>query len=93
MGEQQLRGLYERIDLLRDCQYAIEAGDDLFAPRMKRLLLKAIALQRRRLTLPRKSGHSRRVDTKGECSDDSKTAKDIYSRAESGGRWHSQAIG
>jgi hypothetical protein len=37
MGEQQLRGLYERIDLLRDCQYAIEAGDDLFAPRMKRL--------------------------------------------------------
>ena len=36
---------------LRDCQYAIEAGDDLFAPRMKRLLLKAIALQRRRHTL------------------------------------------
>ena len=33
---------------LRDCQYAIEAGDDLFAPRMKRLLLRAIALQRRR---------------------------------------------
>lgn len=36
---------------LRDCQYAIDAGDDLFAPRMKRLLLKAIALQRRRHTL------------------------------------------
>lgn len=33
---------------LRDCQYVIDAGDDLFAPRMKRLLLKAIALQRRR---------------------------------------------
>jgi transposase len=33
---------------LRDCQYAIDAGDDLFAPRMKRLLLRAIALQRRR---------------------------------------------
>jgi transposase len=33
---------------LRDCQYAIDAGDDLFAPRMKRLFLKAIALQRRR---------------------------------------------
>lgn len=33
---------------LRDCQYAIDAGDHLFAPRMKRLLLKAIALQRRR---------------------------------------------
>ncbi|WOB42318.1 IS66 family transposase [Thermoleptolyngbya oregonensis NK1-22] len=36
---------------LRDCQYAIDAGDDLFAPRMKRLLLKAIALQRRRQIL------------------------------------------
>lgn len=36
---------------LRDCQYALEAGDDLFAPRMKRLLLRAIALQRRRQTL------------------------------------------
>lgn len=33
---------------LRDCQYAIDAGDGLFAPRMKRLFLKAIALQRRR---------------------------------------------
>ena len=33
---------------LRDCQYAIDAGDQLFAPRMKRLFLKAIALQRRR---------------------------------------------
>ena len=33
---------------LRDCQYAIDAGDDYFAPRMKRLLLRAIALQRRR---------------------------------------------
>lgn len=32
---------------LRDCQYAIDAGDDLFAPRMKRLLLRAIALNRR----------------------------------------------
>lgn len=36
---------------LRDCQFAIDSGDDLFAPRMKRLLLKAIALQRRRHTL------------------------------------------
>ncbi|MEY2984504.1 MAG: hypothetical protein RLZZ568_1121, partial [Cyanobacteriota bacterium] len=33
---------------LRDCQYAIDSGDDLFAPRMKRLFLQAIALQRRR---------------------------------------------
>jgi len=36
---------------LRDCQYAIDTGDELFAPRMKRLFLKAIALQRRRHTL------------------------------------------
>lgn len=36
---------------LRDCQYAMDAGDELFAPRMKWLLLKAIALQRRRHTL------------------------------------------
>jgi transposase len=36
---------------LRDCQYAIDAGDELFAPRMKRLFLKAIALQRRRHNL------------------------------------------
>lgn len=33
---------------IRDCQYAIDAGDDLFAPRMKRLLLRAIAVNRRR---------------------------------------------
>jgi transposase len=36
---------------LRDCQYAIDVGDELFAPRMKRLFLKAIALQRRHHTL------------------------------------------
>lgn len=36
---------------LRDCQYAIDAGDDLFAPRMKRLLLRAIAVNRQRQTL------------------------------------------
>ena len=36
---------------LRDCQYAMDAGDELFAPRMKRLFLKAIAVQRRRHTL------------------------------------------
>jgi len=36
---------------LRDCQYAIDAGDELFAPRMKRLLLKAIAVHRRRQSL------------------------------------------
>ena len=45
------------------------------------------------LTLPRKSGHSRRVDTEGECSDDSKTAKDIYRRAKSRGCRQRSAIG
>jgi transposase len=33
---------------LRDCQYAIEAGDKVFAGPMKRLLLRACALARRR---------------------------------------------
>jgi len=29
---------------LRDCQYAIEAGDSVFAPRMKAVLLRAVVL-------------------------------------------------
>ncbi len=33
---------------LRDCTYAIEAGDAVFAPRMKALLLRAVVLARRR---------------------------------------------
>ncbi len=33
---------------LRDCQFAIEAGDCIFAPRMKMLLLRAFVLARRR---------------------------------------------
>jgi transposase len=32
---------------LRDCQYAIETGDAMFAPRMKALLLRAVVLARR----------------------------------------------
>jgi transposase len=36
---------------LRDCQYAIEAGDTVFAPRMKTLLLRAVVLARRHRTL------------------------------------------
>jgi len=36
---------------LRDCQYAIEAGDAIFAPRMKTLLLRAVVLARRRTEL------------------------------------------
>ena len=33
---------------LRDCQYAIDAGDAVFAPRMKALLMRAVVLARRR---------------------------------------------
>ena len=33
---------------LRDCQFAIDAGDTVFAPRMKTLLLRAFVLARRR---------------------------------------------
>ncbi len=33
---------------LRDCQYAIDAGDAVFAPRMKRLLLRSFEIARRR---------------------------------------------
>ena len=36
---------------LRDCQYAIEASDTVFAPRMKALLLRAAVLARRHRTL------------------------------------------
>lgn len=36
---------------LRDCAYAIEAGDAVFAPRIKALLLRAVVLARRRRDL------------------------------------------
>ena len=36
---------------LRDCQYAIDAGDAVFAPRMKALLLRAVVLARRHRNL------------------------------------------
>ena len=36
---------------LRDCTYAIEAGDAVFAPRMKALLLRAVVLARRSRSL------------------------------------------
>jgi transposase len=49
---------------LRDCQYAIEAGDTIFAPRMKMLLLRAVVLARRRKKLAESTRHSyqRRLD-------------------------------
>lgn len=36
---------------LRDCEFALEAGDTVFAPRMKSLLLRAVVLARRRKSL------------------------------------------
>jgi transposase len=36
---------------VRDCQFALEAGDTVFAPRMKRILLRAFAIHKRRDTL------------------------------------------
>ena len=50
------RGWAERWQLclahqLRDCQFAIEAGDTVFAPPLKRLILRAVAIGRRRATL------------------------------------------
>lgn len=36
---------------LRDCHYAIEAGDAIFAPRMKGLILRAFVIAKRRKTL------------------------------------------
>jgi transposase len=42
---------------LRDCTYAIEAGDAVFAPRMKALLLRAVVLARRHRDL---AGSTRR---------------------------------
>jgi transposase len=36
---------------LRDCQFALEAGDTVFAPRMKAVMLRAFAIHKRRETL------------------------------------------
>jgi transposase len=49
---------------LRDCQFAIDAGDAIFAPRMKALLLRAVVLARRHRTLAESTRHEyrRRLD-------------------------------
>ena len=49
---------------LRDCQYAIDAGDAVFAPRMKALLLRAVVLARRHRTLAESTrrDYRRRLD-------------------------------
>jgi transposase len=45
---------------LRDLRYAIEAGDTVFAPRLKALLLRAVLLARRRLELKASTRHEYR---------------------------------
>ena len=49
---------------LRDCQFAIDAGDTVFAPRMKALLLRAAVLGRRSKTLAQstRNYHLRRLN-------------------------------
>ena len=49
---------------LRDCEFAIEAGDTVFAPRMKILLLRAVVLARRRkiLAASTRQSYRRRLD-------------------------------
>src|SRR3954449_5728453 len=49
---------------LRDCQYAIDAGDAVFAPRMKALLLRAVVLARRHrdLAASTRREYRRRLD-------------------------------
>jgi transposase len=49
---------------LRDCQYAVDAGDSIFAPRMKRVLLRAIAIHRRRGTLAQSTLYNYRLNMK-----------------------------
>jgi transposase len=49
---------------LRDCKFAIAAGDTMFAPRMKALLLRAVVLARRRkqLAASTRRTYRRRLD-------------------------------
>ena len=49
---------------LRDCQFAVDAGDTGFAPRMKALLLRAVLLARRRhaLAASTRQQYRRRLD-------------------------------
>ena len=47
---------------LRDCQFAIEAGDTVFAPRMKAMLLRAFAIHHRRDTLAASTLYQYRSD-------------------------------
>ncbi|MFL5335362.1 MAG: hypothetical protein ACJ8H8_19800, partial [Geminicoccaceae bacterium] len=45
---------------LRDCRYAIAAGDTIFAPRLQALLLRAVVLARRHRNLAESTRHEYR---------------------------------
>lgn len=47
-GEISGNGCFKLAHQLRDCQYAIAAGDILFAPRMRAVLLRAFVIHKRR---------------------------------------------
>ena len=47
---------------LRDCQFALEAGDAVFAPRMQAVLLRAFAIHKRRDTLAASTLYQYRCD-------------------------------
>lgn len=47
---------------LRDCQFAIDAGDTVFAPVMKRLLLRALSIHKRRESLAPSTLYQYRLD-------------------------------
>ena len=49
---------------LRDCQYGIEAGDSIFAPRMKKVLLRTFAIHKRRERLKESTLYQYRCDLK-----------------------------
>lgn len=49
---------------LRDCQFAIDAGDTVFAPGMKRLLLRAVSIHNRRESLASSTLYQYRLEIK-----------------------------
>ena len=64
---------------LRDCKYTIDAGDKLFAPAMKRLILRAFVIHKRRTKLKENTIYQYRCDLKrrlSKCLDTEPTHKD-----------------
>ena len=53
---------------LRDCQYGIDAGDEIFAPIMKRILLRAVVLHRRWSELAAATQYQYRLRLRRELS-------------------------